>query len=111
MRKLLVLIILLAGCHYSPSERQKFGIFIASQLADGYTTDRNIKAGAVELNPLMSDRPDTEEIIIFKAAVVGGIYLLGELFPEQREGFILIGTISGFGAAGWNELNYHTSGR
>jgi hypothetical protein len=81
MKRFLIVLLFLAGCHYSPSERQRFSIFIASQLADGYTTDRNIKAGAVELNPLLSDRPDTEEIIIFKAAVVGGIYLLGEIFP------------------------------
>jgi hypothetical protein len=111
MKNILILFLFFSGCHYTPSERQGFGIFLASQLADGYTTDRNIKAGAVELNPLLSEQPDTEEIVVFKAAVVGTIYLLGEIFPEQREGLMFIGTVSGFGAAGWNEINYQINGR
>jgi hypothetical protein len=107
MKRFICLIfVLLCGCHYTPRERKQFGMFVAASLADAYTTDRNISAGAEELNPIMDDRPSRDEIILFKGAAIGLVYLLGEIFPEQREGLLLAATTWGFIGAGWNEYQW-----
>lgn len=102
---ILYLIIVLSHCgcaHYTPREKLAFGVFVGSQVADGASTIHAINHGGLEANPLLDDRPSDEQVILLKAGSVGLCYLLGEIFPEQREGIYWIGSIVGFGAAGWN---------
>lgn len=99
-------VLLVGGCAntrpYTKEEKFLFGTMVAANLADWYTTKRILDKGGREFNPILGDHPSNEEVFIFKAGVVGLFYGLGELFPEHRKIFLLIGTIAGAGPAAHN---------
>jgi hypothetical protein len=102
-----IIIVLLSGCtRMTHQEQLLFGGMIVAQAADYETTRKYIAIGGTEGNPLMSDRPDDGEILLFKAGVTGVLWLCGEIWPEQRKAFYTVGIISGSGVAGWNDRLY-----
>ena len=107
----LCVLALVAGCGpaMTPKEKLLFGTMCAAQWADYETTRKCISAGAIELNPFMSDRPDKQEVALFKLGVTGLIWGLGEIWPDKREGFYTVGIITAGGAAVWNQHNYDTN--
>ena len=98
-----LLLLIGSGCgHYSRSEKLAFGALVAAHSLDGLTTDYIIGNGGRELNPLLSERPTDQEIYLFKAGVIGGFWLLGEVFPEHRERIFAAGTFAGAAPVVWN---------
>jgi hypothetical protein len=86
---------------------------VASQMYDGETTRRAINAttpGGVyvfeERNIFMDDHPSNDEIWFSRAAVVGLLWGLGEIFPDGREMFFTIGIGSGVVAGIHNDHIY-----
>ena len=105
----LLLIISLSGCASKPftaREKLLLGAMVAAQAADAHTTQRYIELGGTELNPILGKRPDAGNIWMFKGIIAGGLYGLGELFPDHREGIYTIGIVCGGGAAVWNTYQY-----
>ena len=100
-KTLIIILILCAGCGPPMTRREKYlGLaMIAAQAADGWTTDRYIGIGGTELNPLLSERPDTESIALLKIGTVLTLWGLGEVWPEHRETFFAVGTVAGGAAA------------
>lgn len=103
MKTALIALLLIAGCSRPMTMREKvlFGAMIAGQAADYETTRRGVSAGMRELNPILADRPDQGNILLFKAGVVGVLWGMGEIWPDSREWLYGIGTVSG-GAAAWH---------
>ena len=96
MRKILLLLLAVAGC--SPmTQREKilFTGMVAAHAADSYTTSQNIHRGGREYNPILGDRPNDGEIALFKVGAISLFYGLGELMPEHREFWYWCGVISG----------------
>lgn len=101
---ILTFMVVCQGCGgpMTPREQWLFGGMIASQAADGWTTDTYISMGGTELNPMLGNRPDTEAIALLKIGTVLTLWGLGEVWPEHREAIFTVGIISGGVAAGWN---------
>jgi len=69
---------------YTRANKITLGTMIVAQTADAYTTDKGIKAGASEVNPLLgSDKPSTGTIALFSVAAVGVKWLAGHLMSQK----------------------------
>lgn len=99
--------LILTGC--SPLDREEqfwLGVMVLGQAADYATTERNLDAGAREQNPFLSERPDDDDILLFKAGVTLGFYLLGEAAPDNRVTIYKMGALFGFAPAVYNQWAY-----
>ena len=112
-KKLMILILMIilmncAGCAREMTTREKvlFGTMIAANAADYEITRRGLGVGFKENNPFLTDHPSQDSIAWLKIAFVGGLWGLGEIFPDGREYFFTIGNITGGVAAGWNDRLY-----
>jgi len=105
---LLVLLLVISGCARPMTVREKvlFGTMIAANLADYETTRRGTGVGFKENNPFLSEHPSQDSIAWLKIGFVGTLWGLGEIWPDGREFFFTIGTITGGVAAGWNDRLY-----
>lgn len=102
----LFLILASTGCsEMTTREKWLLGAMVASNAADAYTTDRNVRAGAREMNPFMGSKPDSTTIYSFIGGKTLLFYLLGEI-TGKREGFYTLGIGSSLPFAAWNEINY-----
>ena len=103
-RLLIITTIFLTGCtSMTRKEKMLFSGVIAAHSLDALSTARHVRAGGRELNPILGDYPNNEGIILFKGAVIGGYYLLGDIFPNDREGIYTIGIITGLVPAAYNQ--------
>lgn len=106
--KLYLCLLLLSGCvsaphrDHTPSEQAWLIGVIAGQIADYETTKDVLEDGGVEKNPLLSDRPNDDSLLLFKAVHVGLCYWLGQRQPESRKNIYKWCTGFGFGAALYN---------
>jgi hypothetical protein len=55
----------------------------------------------------MDDHPSNEEVLFFKIGVTGLLWGLGEVWPEHREFFYIVGIGSGVGVSLSNTYVYH----
>ena len=92
---------------YTRMNKITLGTMIAAQVADGITTDRGIKAGAIERNPILGDKPSTESIALFTVTAISFKWLLGHIMPpEYRNWFWGSATVLNTGAAIHNNQVY-----
>jgi len=54
------------------------------------------------MNPLLGKQPSDSDVWLFKGAVVGVTWLLGEIDPERKKQWYQISAIFGIGGSGWN---------
>ena len=87
---------------HTKAEKYWLATMIAGQVADAATTQYGLHQGLKEANPLYGKDPNMGVVIGVKIAYVGLAYGLGQLIPEGRKTFYIIGCIPGWGAAGWN---------
>ena len=73
---------------YTRMNKITLGTMITAQLADAITTDLGIKAGAIERNPLLGRRPDTQKIFIFSAVGIALKWYGGHLLPAKWRNWI-----------------------
>jgi len=107
---------LISGCStfraHTQSEKNWFIGAVAGQTADLATTKHAFDKGLKEGNQFTyGKKPNTESIAIGKLGVLGVIYGLGQIDPDNREIYYKIGSIFGFGAAIWNENQIKMYGR
>lgn len=84
-----VILATMTGCSsvpYSNRDKVAFGALVGTAGADWHTTNRAIGRGGREMNPLLDDKPSSEQVALLKAGQVGLAYLLGEVWPDKREG-------------------------
>jgi hypothetical protein len=89
MKKMMIMMLLCSGC----SEQVLLGTMIGAQAWDYESTRRVLEAGGTERNPLVGSSNDN--VLFFKIGFTGLLYLCGEIWPEHKEAFYLVGTISG----------------
>jgi hypothetical protein len=105
---LLALALLSMGCATTRQAWEWTGTteaLLMGQGADVVTTIIGVETGATELNPLMLDDADEfsyERFLLWKLAVTGSIWGLGEAFPSLEPTLNRIGFVVGAGGAGWN---------
>ena len=89
-------VVVMAGCSgvpYSKGDKIAFGALMGTATADWYTTDRAINRGCVEANPLLDDRPSSEQVALLKIGQVGLCWLFGEIWPDKRESIFWTGSV------------------
>ena len=100
----LLVTLLLSSCAtsrpYTNREKYLFKHAIAGQTFDTLTTayaleNENLEEG----NPLITD---VSFLILVKTVSVGLIYLIAEIFPDNREFLFKATAIFGYGAGCWN---------
>ncbi len=90
------------GRPYTPSERQAFGHAILGQSLDMMTTSMALTDDRMqEGNPIYWG-DDAEAIIIGKIVIMGGMYLIGERWPETRKSLWWTSAVGGYLPATWN---------
>jgi len=87
---------------HTKAEKYWLTAMIAGQVADAATTQYGLHRGLKEANPLYGKDPNMGVVIGVKVVYVGLAYGLGQLIPDGRKAFYIIGCIPGWGAAGWN---------
>ena len=89
-------VVVMAGCSgvpYSKGDKIAFGALMGTATADWYTTDRAIAGGGRELNPMLDDRPSSEQVALLKIGQVGLCWLFGEIWPDKRESIFWTGSV------------------
>ena len=108
MRTIMTLLIslpLMAACSSNPHHNAR-NFALAATVADVISTDRGMKRGCMELNPLYGQQPRTENLVAVNLLIAGGIWWLSDFLEETEQSpslLYLLGAVR-FGLAANNEM-------
>ena len=81
-------------------------MFVLAQSADTGTTMRALQQGCGEFNPLFQPPYQSAKMIGIKGGATVGLSLLSwrirKRHPRYARTIMIVGTVAGFSAAGWN---------
>ena len=103
----IVLVLVVAGCAtsrpYTARERRAVAHAVVGQSLDCVTTSMSLQDERFsEQNNIWWNPEDTGSMLAGKAALIGVVYLIGEIWPDARYAMFLSIGGAGYTCAGWN---------
>ncbi len=83
MKPAILIALLFLGCSYTKADIGPIAIMTGGTIADAIATDKDVRGGAEERNPVYGPDPSGETLAVVAAVKVAVILVAGTFIPEK----------------------------